>query len=84
MMRTRLERDVGGCATGIAANALECVHFGVGSTGFAMPAFADNGVVSYQHAANARIWMGRVQTTACEAQRPCHVFIVCRSVLRHG
>ncbi len=67
-----LEVDVEGCARRLRARLPERHHFGMRAAGLFVPALADDGLALRDHAADARIGRGAVQTFAGKLERPRH------------
>jgi len=71
-MMAGLEAHVGGGAGGPPAGGVDSVHFGVGFAGPCVPAFADHITAAHQHAADAGIGIGGIQSPLREFQGPGH------------
>ena len=72
-MGAGFEREVGDGALGVVSGGAQCVDFGVCFAGLLMLAFANNGSVVDEDAANHRVRVRRVRTARCQLQRTRHM-----------
>jgi hypothetical protein len=76
LMIARLERHVSRGAARCRPGSGQRIRFGVRSSRFFVPAFADDAAVPRKHAADARIRRGRIQPVFGERQRTPHHGVV--------
>ncbi len=77
-VHARLERHVGGRADCGLPRHAQRIHLRVRGSGPLVPALPHHSFGAHQHAADARIRVGRVQTARRERERALHVMLVRR------
>ena len=71
MVRTGLERDVGGRAIGLS-RFTDGINFRMCLAAYFVPALADNFVVTHEYTTDHRVGMRAVLTASCKAKRTSH------------
>src|SRR5690606_38510576 len=85
MVAAGFQSNVGGGATGLFSGHAQGVHFGVGFTGFLMPAFTDDlALLADNNATDAGIGAGGPAPQFCQLQGAGHIKFVVHSLWPPG